>query len=92
MFNREGTSVYLRLILVAVWQKPTLHCETIILQLKIERKKKNKENAFQQIWGDDSKCLFLSGSFFFCFFFFFSLQIVFIDLFLTERGLHAGFL
>ena len=28
----------------------------------------------------------------FLLFFFFFLQIVFIDLFLTERGLHAGFL
>ena len=92
MFNREGTSVYLRLILVAVWQKPTLHCETIILQLKIERKKKTKRMLFSKFGVMTPNAYFfldLSSS---VFFFFFSLQIVFIDLFLTERGLHAGFL
>ena len=34
--GREETSVYLRLICVVVWQKPTQHCKTIILQLKIK--------------------------------------------------------
>ena len=33
-FKREGTCVYLWLIHVAVWQKPTQHCKAIILQLK----------------------------------------------------------
>ena len=31
----EGTRVYLWLIHVVVWQKPTQHCKAIILQLKI---------------------------------------------------------
>ena len=39
-FNREGIYVYLRLIHVVVWQKPTQRCKTIILQPKIEKKKK----------------------------------------------------
>ena len=30
----EGTYVYLRLIHVEVWQKPTQYCKAIILQLK----------------------------------------------------------
>jgi len=33
--EREGTYVYLWLIHVDEWQKPTLHCKAIILQLKI---------------------------------------------------------
>ena len=37
----EGIYVYLWLIHVDVWQKPIQHCNTIILQLKIKRKKKN---------------------------------------------------
>ena len=37
---REGGDiVYLRLIHVVVWQKPTEHCKAIILQLKINRTK-----------------------------------------------------
>ena len=34
--RREGTDVYLRLIPVVV-QKPTQHCEAIIIQLKKKR-------------------------------------------------------
>ena len=34
MFGREGTWVYLWLILVDVWQKITKFCKTIILQWK----------------------------------------------------------
>jgi len=33
-FKREGMYVSLWLIHVDVWQKPTQHCEAIILQLK----------------------------------------------------------
>ena len=33
-FKREGTYVYLWLIHIAVWQKPTWYCKAIILQLK----------------------------------------------------------
>ena len=43
-FKREGTYVYLWLILVDVWQKPTQYCKAIIFQLKIkiEFKKRNQ--------------------------------------------------
>ena len=34
-FKREGVYVYLWLMHVRVWQKPTQHCKAIILQLKI---------------------------------------------------------
>ena len=33
--EREGTYVYLWQIHVDVWQKPTLYCKAIILQLKV---------------------------------------------------------
>ena len=33
-FKREGTHLYLRLIHVAVWQKPTQHYKAVIFQLK----------------------------------------------------------
>jgi len=36
-FRREGTCVYLWLILVDVWQKPTLYCKAFILHLKINK-------------------------------------------------------
>ena len=41
-FRRKGTYVYLRLINVVVWQKPTQYCKAIILQLnnKFFQKKK----------------------------------------------------
>jgi len=35
--NGEGTYVYLWLIHVDVWQKPTNYCKAIILQLKINK-------------------------------------------------------
>ena len=38
--RREGTHVYLWLIHVDVWQKPTQYCKAIILQLKINKYKK----------------------------------------------------
>ena len=37
-FKREETYVYLWLIHVDVWQKPTQYCKAIILQLKIDTK------------------------------------------------------
>ena len=40
--KREGTYVYLWLIHVDVEQKPTQPCKAIILQLKINYKKKNR--------------------------------------------------
>ena len=36
-FKRKGTYVYLWLIHVAVWQKPTQNCKVVILQLKINK-------------------------------------------------------
>ena len=39
--KREGTYIYLWLIHVDIWQKPTQYCKTIILQLKIKFKKIN---------------------------------------------------
>ena len=41
-FKREGTYVYLQLIHVDVWQKPTQYCKAIILQLKLNKLKINK--------------------------------------------------
>ena len=38
--GREGTYVYLWMIYVDIWQKPTQHYKAIILQLKINIKKK----------------------------------------------------
>ena len=38
--KKEGTYVYLWLIHVHVWQKPTQYCKAIILQLKINESKK----------------------------------------------------
>ena len=42
-FKREGTHVYLWLIDVDIWQKPTKFCKAIILQLK----KKKEVTNFQ---------------------------------------------
>ena len=36
-FKREGIYVYLWLIHIAIWQKPTQHCKAIIFQLKINK-------------------------------------------------------
>ena len=38
----EGIYVYLWLIHVAIWQKPTQHCKAVILRLKINLKKERK--------------------------------------------------
>ena len=35
--KREGTYVYLGLIHVDIWQKPTQYCKAIIFQLKINK-------------------------------------------------------
>ena len=36
--QREATYMYLWLIHVDIWQKPTQHCKAIILHLKIKKK------------------------------------------------------
>ena len=43
MIKREGTWVYLWLIHIVVWQKPTQQWKAIILQLKINLKITAKE-------------------------------------------------
>ena len=47
-FKREGTYVYLWLIHIVVWQKPTQYCKAIILQLKINFKKLKKDQVFRK--------------------------------------------
>ena len=42
-FKMERTCVYLWLIHVHVWQKPTQYCKATILQLKINFKKSERE-------------------------------------------------
>ena len=51
-FKREGTYVYLWLIHVDVWQKPTHYCKAITLQLKINKfkfKKKKERTLMLQL-------------------------------------------
>ena len=36
-FEKEGTYVYLWLIHVYAWQKPTQYCKAVILQLNINK-------------------------------------------------------
>ena len=42
-FKKEGTYVYLWLIHVDVWQKPTQYCKASILQLKINKLREEKK-------------------------------------------------
>ena len=46
-FRRDRTYVYLWLIHVDIWWKPTQYCKAIILQLKIN-KLKEKTNALKE--------------------------------------------
>jgi len=41
-FKREGTHVYLWLVHIVVWQKPTQHCKTNTPQLNIKTNKQTK--------------------------------------------------
>jgi len=45
--KREGMYVYLWLIHVEVWQKPTKFCKAIIFQLKNKLNKKNRPRKNQ---------------------------------------------
>ena len=49
-FKREGTYIYLWLIYVVAWQKPTQHCKAIILQLKINLKKTENKVCLTRWW------------------------------------------
>ena len=53
-FKRGGIYVYLWLIHVDVWQKPTQHCKAIILQLKINFKKFSSVLLMSKINNDVS--------------------------------------
>ena len=46
-FKKEGTCVYLWLIYIDVWQKPTQYCKEIIRRLKINKLRK-KENVIER--------------------------------------------
>ena len=48
-FRREGIYVYLWLIHVDIWQKPTQYCKALIFQLKISTLKKRKEKIIGRI-------------------------------------------
>ena len=52
--RREGTYVCLRLIHVDVWQKPTQYYKMIILQLKVNKFKKNKKHM--SLCSTDPRC------------------------------------
>ena len=55
-FKKEGTYVYLWVIHVDVWQKPTQYCKAIILQLKINTlKKEDKEKPKQNEKGSQRR-------------------------------------
>ena len=60
-FTREETYVYLWLIHVDIWQKPTKYYKAIILQLKINICKKQKKKKILDInrvrKGDISSCI-----------------------------------
>ena len=50
-FKKKGTCIYLWLIHVDEWQKPTQCCKAIILQLKVNKKMKTTDNCkiFQRV-------------------------------------------
>ena len=52
--KREGTYIYLQLIHVVAWNKPTQHCKAIIFQLKIIFLKKNVSLIPRMIYIDRS--------------------------------------
>ena len=59
-FKREETYVYLWLVHVDVWQKPTQHCKAVILQLKINKFKKLRyENHLKLIHISIHQCLII---------------------------------
>ena len=49
-FKREGTHIYLWLIHVDIWHKPTRYCKAIILQLKKNFFNYNEVSLHQPEW------------------------------------------
>ena len=58
-FKSEWTYVCLWLIHVDVLQKPTQHCKTTTLQLKISTLKNNKGRLKQPTLGEKKSCVVL---------------------------------
>ena len=54
-FKREGTYVYLWLIHVDVWKKPTKFCKAIILQLREKKKAKIMASGPITSWQRDGE-------------------------------------
>ena len=50
-FKREGKYVYLWLIQVDIWQKPTQYCKAIILLLKIKKIQKKHMERYSMFLG-----------------------------------------
>ena len=58
-FTREGIYVYLWLIHVDVWQKPTQYCKAVILQIKLNTflLKRGKEGKKRdKVFQDENLC------------------------------------
>ena len=51
-FKREWTYLYLWLLHIVIWQKPTHYCKAIILQLKVDKLKKKKCVWSARLWRD----------------------------------------
>ena len=50
--GKEGVYVYLCLIDIVVWRKPTYHCNAIILQLKQKQKPVSKFGCILRYLGE----------------------------------------
>ena len=60
-FKMEGTYVYLWLIHVDIWQRPTQHCKAIIFQFKNYKKTYLKSHILNKIFLDFQSLLPLSS-------------------------------
>ena len=58
--QKEGAYVYLWLIHVDLWQKPTQFCKAIILQLKINKFKIKKKKEISPRRGEPLGTLFMA--------------------------------
>ena len=61
-FKKEGTYVYLWVIHVDVWQKPTQYCKAIVLRLKINKLKTTKKKLIVWLfwWIAFSACVLVT--------------------------------